>query len=48
MTFAEGVREAVAWFEADASRQTVDEEANAMFDRLGALYRAALRDADDA
>jgi nucleoside-diphosphate-sugar epimerase len=42
--FVEGIREAVAWFEADPSRQTVDEEANAMFDRLAAIYRRALRE----
>ena len=32
----------------ERARQTVDEEANAMFDRLAALYRAALRDAAEA
>lgn len=42
--FATGVREAVAWFEADASRQSVDDEANAMFDRLAGIYRSALRE----
>jgi nucleoside-diphosphate-sugar epimerase len=44
VSFAEGIREAVAWFEADPARQTVDEEANAMFDRLAGIYRAALRE----
>jgi hypothetical protein len=44
VTFAEGIRESVAWFEADPSRQRVDEEANAMFDRLAAIYRRALRE----
>ncbi len=40
--FAEGIAEAVAWADADPSRQTVDDEANEMFDRLAAIYRDAL------
>lgn len=44
-SFEEGMREAIAWFEAHPERQSVDDEANAMFDRLGAIYRAALREA---
>ncbi|MDN4479411.1 NAD-dependent epimerase/dehydratase family protein [Demequina muriae] len=43
--FDEGVAEAISWFEAHPDRQTVDENANAMFDRLGAIYRRALADA---
>jgi nucleoside-diphosphate-sugar epimerase len=43
--FSQGVREAIAWHEADAARQSVDQEANAMFDRLGEIYRRALADA---
>ncbi|WP_062134371.1 NAD-dependent epimerase/dehydratase family protein [Demequina aestuarii] len=43
--FDEGVAEAISWFEARPDRQTVDENANAMFDRLGAIYRRALADA---
>lgn len=42
-TFADGVAEAVAWFEADPSRQRVDDAANAMLDRVAAIYRDALR-----
>lgn len=45
ISFAQGMREAVAWGDADPARQTVDEEANAMFDRLAALYREALTNA---
>jgi len=41
-SFADGIRECVAWFEADPARQTVDAEANAMLDALGATYRQTL------
>ena len=40
--FAEGVAEAIDFFEARPELQTIDAEANAMFDALGARYRAAL------
>ncbi|MFO7244927.1 MAG: NAD-dependent epimerase/dehydratase family protein [Actinomycetes bacterium] len=43
--FAEGVRDAIAWFEEDPARQVVDAEANAMFDRIAAIYRRALDEA---
>jgi nucleoside-diphosphate-sugar epimerase len=42
--FADGIRESVAWFEEDPSRQTVDGDASAMFDRLAERYRRALRE----
>lgn len=41
--FADGVRESLAWFEANPERQTVDDEANIMLDDLGRTYRSALR-----
>ncbi|WP_062072635.1 NAD-dependent epimerase/dehydratase family protein [Demequina sediminicola] len=41
-TFADGMREAVEWFEADPARQEIDEDANAYLDKLGGIYRAAL------
>ncbi|MFN3866821.1 MAG: hypothetical protein ACK4MD_08930, partial [Demequina sp.] len=41
--FDEGVAEAIAWFEAEPSRQTVDIDADAMFDRLALIYRNALQ-----
>ena len=44
-SFAEGIGNAVRAFEAHPEWQTVDDEANAMFDRLGAIYRGALRSA---
>ncbi|WP_296664853.1 NAD-dependent epimerase/dehydratase family protein [Demequina sp.] len=40
--FADGVASAIAWFEADPTRQTIDDEANAMLDRVAAIYRDAL------
>ena len=41
--FADGVREALAWFEANPERQTIDDDANQMLDQLGRIYRGALR-----
>lgn len=38
ITWAEGVRRAVAWFEADPSRQTIDAEANRQWDKIIAAY----------
>jgi nucleoside-diphosphate-sugar epimerase len=43
--FVDGIRETVAWFDADPRRQAIDDNANALWDRLGAIYTAALRDA---
>lgn len=40
--FREGIRETVAWFDADPSRQAIDDEANALWDRLAAIYGEAL------
>jgi nucleoside-diphosphate-sugar epimerase len=40
--FADGIRETVAWFDADPSRQAIDDEANALWDRLAAIYLEAL------
>lgn len=45
MPFAVGIENAVRAFESHPEWQTIDAEANAMFDRLGAIYRAALREA---
>jgi nucleoside-diphosphate-sugar epimerase len=36
--WAEGVRRALAWFEADPARQTIDEAANRTWDRILAAY----------
>ena len=40
--FAEGIAETVAWFDADPARQAIDDEANALWDRVAAVYRGAL------
>ncbi|WP_084130761.1 NAD-dependent epimerase/dehydratase family protein [Demequina sp. NBRC 110055] len=45
ISFAEGIRECVEWFEADPARQSVDDAANTMLDRLAAIYRHALAEA---
>ena len=39
--FAEGIRETVAWFEADESRRGIDDEANDLWDRIAAAQQAA-------
>ena len=43
--FAQGVRESVAWFDADPARQAIDDAANALWDRLAEVYTGALADA---
>jgi nucleoside-diphosphate-sugar epimerase len=39
--FAEGAARSLAWFDADPSRKVVDEERNALLDRVIAAYEAA-------
>ncbi len=39
--FAEGAREIMAWYDADATRQVIDPVADASFDRIIAAYEAA-------
>lgn len=39
--WAEGVRRALAWFEADPSRQTIDAEANQLWDTILSAYERA-------
>ena len=39
--WAEGVRRALAWFEADPARRTIDDEANRLWDRIIAAYACA-------
>jgi nucleoside-diphosphate-sugar epimerase len=43
VTLDDGVREALAWFEANPERQTIDDDANVMLDHLGRTYRNVLR-----
>jgi nucleoside-diphosphate-sugar epimerase len=40
--WSEGVRRALAWFEADPFRQTIDAEANQLWDRVISAYEQAL------
>jgi nucleoside-diphosphate-sugar epimerase len=42
VTWAEGVRRALAWFEADSARQTVDDAAEAIWERMIQAYQRAL------
>lgn len=45
--FSEGISETVNWFDADPSRQTIDDDANARWDRLVEVYLDALQRAAD-
>jgi len=40
--FEEGIRESVAWFDADPSRQQLDHDANALWDHVASVYSEAL------
>jgi nucleoside-diphosphate-sugar epimerase len=42
ISFEDGVAEAIAYFESRPELQTIDDASNAMFDALGARYRALL------
>ena len=41
VTWAEGVRRTITWFEADPSRQNIDKEANQLWDKIIAAYERA-------
>jgi len=41
--FSEGIRKTIAWFEADPARQQIDDAANALWDRVAAVYLDSLR-----
>jgi nucleoside-diphosphate-sugar epimerase len=43
--FAAGIRDTVAWFDADPSRRAIDAPANERWDRLVGIYQDALRQA---
>jgi nucleoside-diphosphate-sugar epimerase len=43
--FADGIRETVEWFDADPSRQEIDEPRNTAWDKLAAIYLEALTQA---
>jgi len=42
VSWAEGIRKTTAWFEADQSRQTIDESANQLWDRIINAYEGIL------
>jgi nucleoside-diphosphate-sugar epimerase len=44
-TFAEGVRRSLAWFHADPSRKTVDQQVNANLDKLISAYEKGMSEA---
>lgn len=46
--FTHGIRQTLAWFDADPARQQVDAAADAMWDRLIAAYERGLRQAREA
>ena len=43
--FARGIRETIAWFDADPTRQQIDEEADKRWDRLISAYQRGLHSA---
>jgi hypothetical protein len=43
--FAQGIRETLAWFDADAERRQIDDEANARYDKLIEVYERGLDNA---
>jgi nucleoside-diphosphate-sugar epimerase len=43
VSFEEGIRDTVAWFDADSSRREIDEDANRLWDRVADVYVDALR-----
>ncbi len=45
ISFAEGIRRTVAWFDADPARKQIDEATNQRWDKLAAAYEAALAQA---
>ncbi|HEY0607188.1 MAG TPA: hypothetical protein VGD58_29990, partial [Herpetosiphonaceae bacterium] len=43
--FSRGIRETIAWFDADPARQQIDEEADRRWDRLISAYQRGLASA---
>lgn len=41
--FEEGIRKSLAWFDADPARKQIDDEANAIWDKLIRLYDSGLQ-----
>jgi nucleoside-diphosphate-sugar epimerase len=45
MTFAEGIKQTLAWFDADPSRKQIDQQVNATTDKLIAAYEKGMTEA---
>ena len=45
MPYTQGIRETLAWFDADPARRQIDEEANARWDKLIDAYEHGAREA---
>jgi nucleoside-diphosphate-sugar epimerase len=43
VSFSAGIKETVAWFDADPNRQAINQAANLRWDRLAAVYEEAMR-----
>ena len=48
MPYAQGIKQTIAWYDADPARQDVDTEMDAWMDRLIAVYEASLANAQAA
>jgi nucleoside-diphosphate-sugar epimerase len=46
--YAQGIKQTIAWYDADPARQEVDTEMDAWMDRLIAVYEASLANAQAA
>jgi nucleoside-diphosphate-sugar epimerase len=44
VSWAEGIRRSLAWFEADPDRQTIDQQANQLWDTIISAYERAFPD----
>jgi hypothetical protein len=44
-TFAEGIRQSLAWFHADASRKEIDHQVNATLGKLISAYEKGMSEA---
>jgi hypothetical protein len=45
VSFAEGIQRTVDWFDADAARRVIDQEANAKWDKIVDAYESGLAEA---
>ena len=45
MTFAQGIRKSLAWFDSDPARKRIDHQANATWDKLSTAYKKGMAEA---